>query len=474
MKSDEKKELEDLLRPYGQESVLRFWDTLTPESRRKLAAEVRSIEWSRVMDWAENGAKELTAAEKSAMAPAPYKPLKPETPGESALYARAIKTGKALLSSSAVAAFTVAGGQGTRLGYNAPKGTFPFTEIRAKSLFQVFAEDILHTEHQYACHIKWYIMTSIANHADTRNFFAKHAYFGLSPEQVMFFSQDMLPTFDLKTGAALLAAPDSLALTPNGHGGSLKALLDSGALADMRGRGITTITYWQVDNPLIRPFDPLFLGLHELTGSEMSCRALIKRDPMEKLGHFCIHNGKCCVIEYSDMPAELLTMKDEDGRLRFRAGSPAIHVISRAFIERITKGQLDIPAHIAHKKVKCLDKDGNPFTPAQPNARKLEFFIFDALPLATNPLILEGDRAEEFAPVKNAAGDDSPESSRAAMNARNARWFEAAGLLFPRKPDGTPAAVVELSPLTFGGPEDLAAKADSLPHIKPGDFIYLE
>ena len=468
-----KDELLSILKPVGQEHILRYFDELDDGGRQKLAAQIKAIDWPKVIQWTKEAGESLSQDALTTVTPAPYKPEHPEKPDDKVLYDKAIQRGINLMRNSKVAAFTVAGGQGTRLGYDGPKGTYPVSQIRHKSLFQIFAEGILRNQRKYGRTIPWYIMTSVINDTPTRAFFRDNSFFGLDKSQVMFFTQGMLPAFDLATGKALLEAKDSIALSPNGHGGSFQALHDSGALKDMLGKGITTLSYWQVDNPMIRQFDPLFLGLHDISGSEMSSRALIKRDAKEKLGHFCIDDGKLIIIEYSDMPDSLLYRTDPDGRLSFRAGSPAIHVLSTSFIKRITDGTLSLKPHRAEKKVAHLDENGVLVKPEAPNALKLEFFLFDALPLAGNPLILEGDRDEEFAPVKNPDGQDSPESSRAAMNARAARWISAAGIPFPRKADGTPAAVVELSPAVFGSAEDVKANAKLIPQINAGDEIYI-
>ena len=227
-----KDELIQLLEPTGQTHLLRYWDELTEESRQKLASQIKKIDWPQVIEWTRTAGTGLTVAELEGLKPAPYVSCHPQTHEEEAYYNHARARGIELLRAGKVAAFTVAGGQGTRLGYDGPKGTFPVTAVRHKPLFQLFAEGILRAQKEYGIRISWYIMTSIINHDATCNFFKEHAYFGLVPEQVMFFTQGMLPAFDLQTGKALLEAKDSLALSPNGHGGSVMAVLE--ALLRMR------------------------------------------------------------------------------------------------------------------------------------------------------------------------------------------------------------------------------------------------
>src|SRR5258705_3762732 len=245
----------------------------------------------------------------------------------------------------------------------------------------------------------------------------------------------MMPAFAMD-GKMLLAEKDSLALSPDGHGGSLRAIFKSGALADMKKRGIQQLSYFQVDNPLVHCIDALFIGLHDMTGSEMASKVLPKSHPLEKVGNFVVADGATQVIEYSDMPEALARETNADGALKFNAGSIAIHVLSVSFVERLnTGGQLKLPWHRAEKKVPYIDDSGNEEKPDKPNAIKLEQFVFDAIPLAKNPLVYETDRFEEFSPVKNAEGPDSPATCRRDQIRRAARWLGEAAVQVPVKDD---------------------------------------
>ncbi|MBT3380963.1 MAG: UDPGP type 1 family protein [Lentisphaerae bacterium] len=456
-------DLRTLLETHNQGHVLAYWDEISEDGREQLVTQLRDLDWEQLDAWIEDAlAAESGANVPASLEPAPYYPLIPETAEQIDLYRKAEKRGRDLLGQGRIAAFTVAGGQGTRLGYDGPKGTYPISPVAGKTLFQLFAEGVARAGEKYGVPIAWYIMTSPINDAATRAFFAENAYFGLRAEDVTMFPQGTLPAID-PSGRLLLGAKDSLALSPNGHGGSLLALRDHGCLADMAKRGVDHMSYWQVDNPLVYQFDPLFLGLHDLTGSDMSSRSLTKTGPFEKLGNFCLtDDGRCIIVEYSDMPDELAEATDVDGRLRFRAGSPAIHVLRRAFIDRVTQGRLDLPIHRADKKVTCIGEGGITVAPTEPNAIKMETFIFDGLPLAENPLILEGDRAEQFGPVKNVNGIDSAESCRQLLIERAARWLEQGGVPVPRRPDGTVNGEVELSPRRFLGVDDVKAAASGL------------
>ncbi len=466
----EKEELNAILAPVGQEHLLRFWDDLTGDEREQLAGQIRAIDWPNVMHWYHEvtDSAEAAAVPFERLTPAPYVELHPADDAARKKLDAAREYGKQLVCAGKVACFTVAGGQGTRLGYDGPKGTYCFSLLRNKSLFQYFAEAIARNQEKYGCILPWYIMTSPANNAATVAFFEENKYFGLDAANVRFFIQGTLPGFDAN-GKAFLETKSSLALFANGHGGTLTALRDSGTLDDMKSRGVEYLTYWQVDNPMVSVCDPLFIGLHAQTGSEMSSRALIKRDAMEKLGHFCLLDGHTIIIEYSDMPMDLLQKRDADDRLTFRAGSPAMHILSRSFIERITAGKLAFNPHRANKKIPYIDADGKQVKPAAPNGTKLEFFIFDALPLAKNPLILEADRDEEFAAIKNPEGNDSPISCRHDLLERTAKWLGECGVEVPRNAAGEVDARIEISLRRAVDAEDIAelVKKGAIPGVIP-------
>jgi UDP-N-acetylglucosamine/UDP-N-acetylgalactosamine diphosphorylase len=329
-------------------------------------------------------------------------------------------------------------------------------------LFQIFAETIAAVSEKYQTACPWYIMTSSLNHTRTREIFDRNDYYGLDSKDVFIFQQGTLPNFSFD-GKILLADRANIACSPDGHGGSLKALFQSGALEDMKKRGVEFISYFQVDNPLVNIFDPLFIGLHALDNAEMSSKALVKAAPKEKLGNFCLVNGKLTVIEYSDLPDHLAEKRNPDGSLFFRIGSIAIHIINRNFVQRLNDGGSSLPLHRAVKKIPHINQQGNHVEPAEPNGIKLETFVFDALPLASMSIILQTLRSEEFSPVKNATGADSPETARQMMVARAADWLESAGLTVPKKDDGTPDCLIEIAPSFAVERDDLKAKLNQIP-----------
>lgn len=442
----------------GQEQLLRFWDELSAAEKDSLAGQIEAIDFPEmanlIRDYVRN--KPETAIPDD-LGPAPYFPLQPRDAEQSAYYRRATERGIELLKAGKVCCLTVAGGQGTRLGFDGPKGTYPIGPLSGRSLFAYFAESIRRVGKKFGRSLTWYVMTSLLNREATEAFFKKNRFFGLLPEQVFFFTQGTMPACG-QDGKLLLASKSSLALSPDGHGGTLLALRKSGALERMAAEGVDAISYFQVDNPLVPVVSPLFLGLHDLEQSEMSAIMLAKTGPFEKLGNFCVTNGRVAVIEYSDLPESLAKSRNADGSLRFIAGSPAIHMISRKFVEDLTAGgSLKLPWHRAEKKVPYVDETGRTIKPDAPNAIKLESFIFDAMPLAKRTMLLEGDRSSVFAPTKNPTGVDSVESCREMLIERDARRLEAAGVQIPRTADGKVDAKIELSPLAIFDNEDAAA-----------------
>ncbi len=445
---------DDLIARYrsaGQGHVFAFWADLDAAQKTSLCAQASEIDLGEVARLHRKLIVEKSTATASlvGLQPAPYEAL-PAHGGEAEKWAAARAAGETVLRAGRVAAFTVAGGQGTRLGYEGPKGTFRVTPVKGKPLFQVFAEKILAAGRRYGRSLPWFIMTSHANHAATEAFFADHNFFGLERGKVHFFRQGRLPAVDID-GKILLEAKDGIALSPDGHGGSLRALHRSGALDRMKRDGVDILSYFQVDNPLVRCIDAEFIGHHVLAGSEMSSKMVPKAYPEEKVGLFCLQGGRLTVAEYSDVPMALQQETNPNGSLRFSAGSIAIHLIDRDFAQRMAAGGEDpeLPFHRADKKIPTIDAHGNAVKPDQPNGVKFELFVFDALPFAKNPIVIETARADDFSPVKNAEGVDSPQTCRDDQLRQFARWLRAAGADLSVDAEGLPQHVLEISPL-FG------------------------
>jgi UDP-N-acetylglucosamine/UDP-N-acetylgalactosamine diphosphorylase len=435
----------------GQSHLLRRLDQLCGEQADRFQRDLAQLDLSCMQ-------RLWSAEDQGGVQTAPEPPTLVELT-DRAVRTEALSRGQALLAEGKVACLTVAGGQGSRLGWDGPKGTFPSGPITGDSLFAQFAGQIERETSRYGQTVPWCIMTSPLNHGSTVAFFEEHHHFGLDPSTVHFFTQGVMPSVDRESGEVLLAAADAIAFNPDGHGGTLRALSRSGLLSTLRSQGIEHLSYFQVDNPMVRALDPVFLGLHiedSVSSGEVTSKAVAKRSADEKVGVFGVQDGQLTVLEYSDLDQEVCEATDDDGKLMFRAGNMAVHVFGLEFLDRLTNGT-GLPFHRAVKKVPFFDDStGTVQQPSAPNAVKYETFIFDALPLATRPLVVEADRAEEFAPIKNAEGSDSVQTSQLAQSARAAKWLAQSGVQFAQGAEGQPAAQLEIRSSTATCPADLA------------------
>jgi UDP-N-acetylglucosamine/UDP-N-acetylgalactosamine diphosphorylase len=427
-------------RAHGQDHLFDFWDGLSEPERDALAAQILSVDFAQLAALHRDLVRNRDGHADSrteAITPLRAKPWDAFGISERAAYAnlgmRALREGK-------VAAFLVAGGQGTRLGHNGPKGVFDIGLPSRKSLFQLQAERILRLSRQAGKAIPWYIMTSEENHGETTGFFKDRRFFGLSERDIFFFKQGEMPVVD-DAGKVLLAAKGRLSMGPNGNGGCFLALAKSGALEDMRQRGVEHVFFYGVDNALVKVCDPHFIGFALGEGHAAASKAVVKAQPEEKVGVLCLRDGKPSVLEYSEMTEEMIYAKGDDGRYQYDSANIATHMFTREFLARNAAAAL--PFHVAHKKIAHVDPSGAVVAPDAPNAWKFELFMFDLFPLAGSMAGLLVGREEEFAPVKNKDGVDSPASARAMVLELHRKWALAAGLT----EEELRGKVVEISPL---------------------------
>ena len=432
-------EAERLLKSCGQEHVLAYWKRLAKNERKELLAQVATIEPKSLRQCAaalETGGDRFDSSTGLA-------PKVAELSG--AALKKAVAAGEKELRAGRVAALLVAGGQGSRLGYDGPKGCFSIGPITGAPLFYFHARKVLARSIRYGATIPFYVMTSEANDAATQKCFEENDFFGLDPKNVFFFTQGMWPGMT-KDGKIILDRPGHIFMSPDGHGGLLAALRRSGALNDMRARGIKSVFFFQVDNPLVEIADPAFIGYHVLQKSEYSLKLCAKRDPFEKVGIPMQFGKTYRMVEYTEMTKEQC-LREKDGKLYFLYGSPAIHVFDRAFLAR--EAAKAMPLHLAFKKIPFVEK-GKVVQPKEPNGYKFEKFIFDILPKAKRAAFLAFDPKEEFSPVKNAEGSDSPATCRADLRAKWTKWLSEIGVTVPK---GLP---IEIDPVYALDAKDLA------------------
>jgi UDP-N-acetylglucosamine/UDP-N-acetylgalactosamine diphosphorylase len=465
-RNSEEQRLIRALHDHGQEQLLRFWGELTDDERDLLMKDIAGID----LDWVD-GVKPLLR-EGSLSRRVVRKPdviELPRTSGQNRAMHEARRRGRDMIAAGKTSVFTAAGGQSSRLGLETPKGTYPVSPIRNKSLFQVHAEKIASLERDLEVKIPWLIMVSETNHAATLQYFRDNDYFNLDPDYVRFIEQGMYPAMDADAGI-FLREKYRVFLSPTGHGGTLTTLNASKALDWLGELGVQEIFYFQVDNVLVKILDPVFMGYHTGRSCEMSSKYVKKRNHREKIGVFVIEKGFHTVVEYSELSCIDLEGGGDVNELT--AGSVAIHIINVDFARRAGGKSLQLPLHVAHKAIPHIDEAGNAVKPEHPNGYKFETFIFDALKFVSNSVVMETDRSEEFSPLKNRCGDDSPETVLRDQLELFASWLEEAGIEVPRNERGEMVHRIEISPLFAASREEFLDKVDRNLKVK-GD-IYIE
>ena len=316
------------------------------------------------------------------------------------------EVGENIIKNGEYAVVTMAGGQGTRLGHDGPKGTFLLdVKPEPKYLFEILADGIKRANEKYGVILNWYIMTSTENDEKTEEFFEEHNYFGYPKNKIKFFKQGNLPLIS-EEGKLLVDENLHIKYAADGNGCIYKSMRIDGILDDMKKNGIKWIFIGAVDNALLNMVDPILIGLTSCEGNQIGSKSVVKRSPDEPVGVFCKKDGKPGVIEYTELPTEMAHEVDEEGELLFGESHIMCNLYSFEALEKISKEKL--PYHSANKKAPYMNEMGEMIKPTKPNAYKYEAFIFDGFAFFDNISILRGRRNEDFAPVKNAEGNDSP------------------------------------------------------------------
>ena len=404
---DEKlKQVEQILKKYGQEQLLDGYNRLPGEKEKQdFLNSILTVDFNQIeklfasckesKDFSNSKIEPIDFVDKSKLSKEDYE--KYEKIGS-----KEIKEGK-------LAVVTMAGGQGTRLGHTGPKGTYDLGLDTHKSIFEILCDTLKEAREKYKVDIPWYIMTSDENNAETEDFFKKNNYFGYPEKCITFFKQGKLPMLSTE-GKVLLNENGEIKEAADGHGGIFQSMLKDGVIYDMKARGIEWVFIGGVDNVLVKMVDAVLIGLAEEKHVLAAGKSIVKAGPKEKVGVFCKKNGKPSVIEYSEISEEMAAETTADGELKYGESHILCNLFNIKAIEKISK--MELPYHVAFKKAKYLDKDGNVVSPTEPNAYKFEAFLFDAFESLDDMAILRVKREDEFAPVKNAEGVDSPETAR--------------------------------------------------------------
>ncbi|XP_034403185.1 UDP-N-acetylhexosamine pyrophosphorylase-like protein 1 isoform X3 [Cyclopterus lumpus] len=466
----------------GQAHVLQFWPELCEAEKDVFLQELSQLDLQGLQDHCEGAAR--AAASPSASLDPHMEPVPPESVGsvrKSDKHSLAVWGNEGLLqiSEDRVGVLLLAGGQGTRLGVQYPKGMYDVGLPSGKTLYQIQAErihkiqELADRKHGSKCTVPWYIMTSEFTLAPTEKFFKENNYFDLEPSNIVMFEQRMIPavTFD---GKVILQGKGKIAMAPDGNGGLYQALVDNKVLEDMKKRGVQYLHVYCVDNILVKMADPVFIGFCVTKGADCGAKVVEKTSATEPVGVVCRVRGISQVVEYSEIQPETAELRGPGGELVYSAGNICNHFFTRAFLQDVAaahKGQLK--QHVAFKKVPFVDTCGNQVKPTKPNGIKMEKFVFDVFPFSRNFVAFEVEREEEFSPLKNADGaaSDSPTTARNALLAQHGRWAKAAQATLVDEPGNTlppaasasaadnPPAQCEISPLvSYFGPGGAAQR----------------
>ena len=391
------------LKKYGQEHLLNRYEYLEEDKKEKIIKQIKNIDFDQTVELFNIATRSFVKPDGE-ITNIEYVDKSKLTKEE---YKKYYDLGKKEIENGKYAVVTMAGGQGTRLGYQAPKGTFKVGSGIDKSLFELLSEKIIEAREKYNTRIPWYVMTSRENNDATEEFFEQNDFFTLPYEDVKFFKQRELPMIDTQ-GKLMIDETGLIKLAANGHGGVFESLVRNGYLEDMKKRGIEWIFISGVDNVLAGLVDPIAVGVAISQGTLATGKSVVKRSPDEKVGVFCRKDGRPSVIEYTEITDDMANAREASGELLYGESHILLNLFNIKAIENVALNKL--PYHKAFKKAKYMNDEGEIITPEKENAYKYEAFIFDVFESLDNMSILRVNREDEFAPLKNAEGEDSPET----------------------------------------------------------------
>ncbi len=401
-------ELEVLLKEYNQEHLLLYYDKLSAEKQDYLAAQLEKVDWKLIkLPFKEN------VQNKSGV----YAPLEGMSHDQiKANKSHYYELGMKAVQAGKVAAVLLAGGQGTRLGCDGPKGIVDIGLTKEVYIFELLLKSITDIAKEAGTWIPLYIMTNIKNKDETAAFLKRHNFFGYPEEFITVYIQDMTPSVSYE-GKLLMEAPDQLSLSPNGNGGWFSSMVKAGLLQSLHDRQIDWINVFAVDNVLQKIADPIFIGATIATNHFCGAKVVRKTHPDERVGVLCLEDGKPSIVEYYEMTEEMLHARNDDGNLSYSFGVILNYLFRLDLMEEIIKCEL--PIHVVKKKIPYCTVDGDYIEPVEPNGYKFEELALDLVHLFDNCLPFEVVREKEFAPIKNASGDDSIDTARELLLKRN-------------------------------------------------------
>ena len=403
---DRGEETVNILKKYKQDHIINLLDKLEGTKKQELIEQINKIDFHQIMELYDNTKKEIEIKENK-IESIPYldkeKLSKEQKEEFDNIGENAIRNGE-------YAVVTMAGGQGTRLGHTGPKGTFKLDVYgKGKYLFEILTDNLKEANKKYDTVIPWYIMTSKENNKQTVEFLEKNNYFGYPKNKVTIFMQSEMPLIDTE-GKLLISKEQKIKEASDGNGGTYSSLRASGCLADMKEKGIKWVFIGGVDNVLLKMADVTLLGMTIKQGVQIASKSVVKANPHEKVGVFCKINGHPKIIEYAELPEKMAEEVDKNGELKYGESNIMCHLFTIDAIEKISKETLIY--HSAFKKNSYINEQGREIIPDEPNSYKFESFIFDAFEFFDDIAILRGKREDDFAPVKNKEGVDSPRTAK--------------------------------------------------------------
>ena len=405
---DKLSKVKDILLKYNQEHLLYFYNELSDDQKETLLNQLLNIDFEEILNLYKNSMKK-DKLDLSTLSPLPHYEKELFSEEELSDY---INLGENIIKSGSFAVVTMSGGQGSRLGYKGPKGTYElrFKSLNEKkSLFQIMCEDIKRANKKYNVTIPWYIMTSQDNNKATKDFFEIHNFFDYPKDKIKFFTQGKLPIIDLD-GKLILKEPYLVKDASNGNGNVFKSMKYNGIVEDLEAHNIKWIFFGGIDNVLLQNVDSLFIGLACKNNFEIASKSIFKQKPLEKTAVYCRKNGKPAILDYDDIDIKLSVSKFEDGKYKYREANIISHLMT---IDAVKKAcSVELPYHRAFKKNAFVNEEGMKQIPDKPNSFKFENFIFDSFMFFDDMLLLRVNEEEEFAPIKDFTGIYNPDTAR--------------------------------------------------------------
>lgn len=397
-------ELSSILKEHGQEHIFAAYQKLDEEGKKKLAAQVERIDWS-IVAMANHEELKQERGKLEPLSALEVTEIEKDKERYSKIGIDAIKAGK-------IGAVLLAGGQGTRLGSDGPKGKYNIGITKDIYIFERLIRNLFDVTDKAGCFVPLYVMTSDKNHDETISFFEEKNYFGYPKDFVKFFKQEMAPSVDFN-GKLYMESADSLSLSPNGNGGWFYSMAMTGVLKDVKARGVEWLNIFAVDNVLQRIADPVFVGATLNSGCVSGAKVVRKADPHEKVGVLCLEDGKPSIVEYYEMTDEIINSREPNGDLSYNFGVILNYLFRVDMLEKIMNEKM--PVHVVEKKIPYMTENGVYVNPKTPNGYKFELLVLDMIHLLDNCLSFEVVRDYEFAPIKNKTGVDSVESAQALL-----------------------------------------------------------